>query len=313
VARFQRKRQVLISGLSESGRAAKSHSPRTPFLRHWLGPSLEINLTENMSPVLRRSTLMALLVLVAPFSFALAQGQQPCVRVTAAARTEPRSKPLDKQHALVRGPWSSATISLFNTWGALDNNPGRSICILSPDGKEIVDIREGRVSISIGGKVHPTGFGDLTNPELDWASDSSRLFVTWTDGGEEGTWHTDVFDVTAGGLIQLNGLLDRARMDFEKRVRELPMDPLLNDNEHDRSVWEEAAYCEPYNVVGSQWLRGSKELLVSVLVPNTSACRYMTAFNVYRVAVPTGDILERYTAAEAHKKFDPATLPRIVH
>jgi hypothetical protein len=169
-----------------------------------------------MSPFLRRSTLIALLALVAPPSFAVAQSQQPCVRVTTAARTEPKSKPLDKQHALVRGQWSSATISLFNTSGALDQNPGRSTCFSSPDGKKIVDIGGGKVSISIGGKVHQTGFGDLTNPELGWSSDSSRLFVTWTDGGMEGTWHTDVFDVTPDGLIQLNGLLDRARMDFEK-------------------------------------------------------------------------------------------------
>jgi|HubBroStandDraft_4_1064222.scaffolds.fasta_scaffold32873_3 hypothetical protein len=37
----------------------------------------------------------------------------------------------------------------------------------------------------------------------------------------------------------------------------------------------------------------------------------MSEFNVYRIEVRTGTILERFSALEAHKKFDPATLPII--
>jgi hypothetical protein len=212
----------------------------------------------------------------------------------------------------MRGLWSSATVSLFNAGTGFDDNPGRNACFYSPDGKKQVEVHGTDVSISMAGKVYKLELAEFTAPELGWSPDSSRFFVTWTEAATTNAWETDVYDVTPEGLIPVNGLFDRARMDFEKRVRERPMDPLWNDNEHDRAVWEGATYCEPYNVVGSHWLKGSKELLVSVLVPNTSACRYMTDFNVYRVSVPTGDILQRYAAVEAHKNFDPNTLPRIV-
>jgi hypothetical protein len=239
------------------------------------------------------------------------QNELPCAKTNASGLERPRQETTDRRYAVEPGAWSSATVSLFNTWHVLDENVGRRACFESPDGKNKIEIEGEQVFIFIGDKKVDTSFGEYANAELGWAPDSSRLFVTWTDGGEEGQWRTYVYDVAPDGLKLLAGVQDKVRDDFEKRIRHLPIDPEWN-NKRDRALWDSAEYCEPYNVVGSRWLNSSKELLVSVLVPNVSRCRYMSEFNVYRIAVPSGEILERYTAAEAHREFRGDDLPRIV-
>jgi hypothetical protein len=93
-------------------------------------------------------------------------------------------------------------------------------------------------------------------------------------------------------------------------VRRWPVDPQLNTPEL-RAIWDSDEYCEPYHVIGGRWLNGSEEILLSVLIRNTSDCRYMSEFNVYRVNATTGQILQRFTAQEAHKRFGDKYLPRI--
>ncbi|GAC1661419.1 MAG: hypothetical protein NVS9B15_25010 [Acidobacteriaceae bacterium] len=58
-------------------------------------------------------------------------------------------------------------------------------------------------------------------------------------------------------------------------------------------------------------LNGSSELLISELVPNVGDCRMMSEFNVYRVEVPSGKLLQRYSAREAHRLFGDKDLPII--
>lgn len=120
-----------------------------------------------------------------------------------------------------------------------------------------------------------------------------------------------VYGLDASGVHEIPGVAEPARKDFEQFVRKLPIDPTL-DNPKMRWLWDSQDYCEPYDVVGGRWLNGSRELLLSVLVPNTSACRYMALFDIYRVDATTGKIPQRYTAAEGHKKFGDEYLPRIV-
>jgi hypothetical protein len=211
-----------------------------------------------------------------------------------------------KQHdtSLRRGAWSGEAISLFNTWGALDDNPNRNATIYSPNHKTAIRIVGEKVTAYFDGKQFATNFGKKTNAELGWAPDSSRFFLTWTDGGITGTWHTQVYEVTPGGLKEASGLTRAASKNFESRMRALPREP------GNREFWDAAEYCES-NVVGSQWI-GSRELLISVLVPNVGHCRYLSEFNVYRISVPDGRILERYSAKEAHRRFNHSNLPLIV-
>jgi hypothetical protein len=90
----------------------------------------------------------------------------------------------------------------------------------------------------------------------------------------------------------------------------MPIDPEVDTPEL-RTFWKGAEYCEPYHVIGGRWLNGSQEILLSVLIRNTGDCRYGSDFNVYRVNAATGEILQRFTAAEAHRRFGSRYLPRI--
>lgn len=211
----------------------------------------------------------------------------------------------DRETAKIRGDWSSKTVSLFNTWGGFDSNPGRRFIFFSPDKKKKVEVTGDKVWLFVGSKKFDAHLQDKTNAELGWSPDSTRFFLTWTDGGSTGSWHVQVYEVSDHGLTELKGIENEARKDFEARIRELP--PYKG---RDSNVWATQEYCEA-SVVGSEWLARSSQLLVSVLVPPTSACRYMTKFDVYRIDIPSGKILQRYTAREAHRKFNSADLPKI--
>jgi len=146
--------------------------------------------------------------------------------------------------------------------------------------------------------------------ELSWAPDSTKYFLTWTESGELGPWHTQVYGVDESGVHEFPKVGEPARKDFEQRIRRMPIDPDLNVPEL-RSIWEGDEYCDPYHVIGGRWLNGSKEILLSILIRNTSDCWYMSEFNVYRVNAMTGEILRRFTAVQAHKRFGEEYLPLI--
>ena len=180
----------------------------------------------------------------------------------------------------------------------------------SPDRNKLIEVIETNVTLRVNGKVYETDLGAKHDAELGWAPDSSRFFVTWTETGELGPWHTQVYAVDDAGIREIPNVGEMARKDFERRVRGFPI-PKEFDNPEGRAYWEGKEYCEPYHVIGSRWLNGSKELLLSVLVQNVGNCRYMSEFNVYRVKAETGELLQRYTAREAHKKFEERYLPLI--
>jgi hypothetical protein len=215
----------------------------------------------------------------------------------------------DRRTAVNRGEWSSQTGSLFNAWGGLDSNPGRVLTLASADGNKIIEVRNETVGIVIDGKGYSTKLGEKTSAELGWAPDSEHFFLTWTDGGDTGTWHTELYSVTKSGISQITRFENQIRSDFEHRIRHLPM-PKEFAGTADQQFWSQAHYCEA-NIVGAEWLNGSQELLISALVPNVGDCRYMSTFDVYRVAVPSGEILQRYKPREAYRKFGKSNLPRI--
>lgn len=75
--------------------------------------------------------------------------------------------------------------------------------------------------------------------------------------------------------------------------------------------WESLDYCEP-EIVGSQWLNGSSEILVAALAGPDSGCKYMGDFMVYRIDVDSGRIVQSYSATEAHRLFGDDDLPKIL-
>jgi len=195
---------------------------------------------------------------------------------TASAKHKPK---IDRRHAVTRGGWSAATISLFNTWSALDDNPNRRMSFYSPDRQKIIKVVGPNVTLDIGSRSFETGIDSVTkhDAELGWAPDSTKFFVTWSESGELGPWHMQVYGVDELG----------------------------------KHLWDAAEYCEPYHVIGGRWLNGSREILLSVLIRNTGDCRYLSEFNVYRVNAMTGEVLERFTAAEGHRRFGNKYLPLI--
>jgi hypothetical protein len=238
-----------------------------------------------------------------------------CALIVAAQSTAPQNKTrprLDRRYAVAAGDWSAATVSLFNTWGALDDNPGRHITIPSPDHKKSIEVVGGRVVLHVGGRSFDTDINNENrhDAELGWAPDSARYFVTWSESGELGPWHMQVYGVDDFGAHEFPKVEQPARLDFERRVRAMPIDPEM-DTPDLRHFWNMAEYCEPYHVISGRWLNGSSEILLSVLIRNTGDCRYSSDFNVYRVEATTGRILERFTAVEGHKRFGNRYLPKI--
>ena len=228
---------------------------------------------------------------------------------TASAKNSPK---IARQYAVTRGDWSAATISLFNTWSALDDNPSRHMSFYSPDHQKTVEVVGPSVTLVIGNRSFETDIDSVTkhDAELGWAPDSTKFFVTWSESGDLGPWHMQVYGVDRSGIHEFPKVEEPARRDFEQRVRKLPIDPELNTPEFKHS-WDEAEYCEPYHVIGGRWLNGSKEILLSVLIRNTGDCRYSSEFNVYRVNAVTGEVLQRFTAAEGHRRFGNKYLPLI--
>ncbi|MGB8260713.1 MAG: hypothetical protein WCE75_10200 [Terracidiphilus sp.] len=238
----------------------------------------------------------------------------PLESQTAPPKTAPAkpSHKLDRRYAVARGSWSAAAVSLFNTWSAFDDNPHRHMSFYSPDRKKQIEVAGANVYLHIRGKTYDTGIDSVQkhDAELSWAPDSTKYFVTWTESGELGPWHMQVYGVDDSGAHEFPNVGEAARKDFEQRVRRMPIDPEL-DTPGLRGFWEADQYCEPYHVIGGRWLNGSKEILLSVLIRNTGDCRYESEFNVYRVNATTGEILERFSAQAAHKRFGGRYLPRI--
>jgi hypothetical protein len=175
-----------------------------------------------------------------------------------------------------------------------------------------MEVLGAKVALRIGDRTFETDIDNFTkhDAEVGWAPDSTKYFVTWTETGELGPWHMQVYRVDESGVHEVLKVAEQARKDFERRVRQMPIDPELDTPEL-RNVWQAKAYCEPYHVIGGRWLNGSNEILLSVLIRNTSDCKYMSDFEVYRVNAETGAILERFTATEGHRRFGDKYLPLI--
>ena len=266
------------------------------------------------NPITTPSLLLAMVAITAAHSYPVQIASSAQTGATeppkiASAKLAPK---IDRRNAVTRGDWSAATISLFNTWSALDDNPNRRMSFYSPDRKKTIKVVGPHVTLDIGNQSFETGIDSVTkhDAELGWAPDSTKFFVTWSESGELGPWHMQVYGVDELGVHEFPKVEEPARKDFEQRVRKLPIDPGVNTPEL-KHLWDAAEYCEPYHVIGGRWLNGSREILLSVLIRNTGDCRYLSEFNVYRVNALTGEVLERFTAAEGHRRFGNKYLPLI--
>jgi hypothetical protein len=230
-------------------------------------------------------------------------------RVTQNKQLTDCDKNADRRYAVCHGAWSGKTVLLFNTWMAPDTNPGRRLDLPSPDGKNVIRVRGFHVRLNANGKRFWTPFGNMHDAEVGWAPDSTRMFVTWSESGQLGPWHTQIFDVTEAGLVEIPGVTRYVRADLIHRMKSAPLPKWIATPQH-RAMWSTLEYCAD-DVVGSQWLSGSGEILVAGLSGPDSGCKYMGDFVVYRIEVATGRILKAYSEKDARRTFGDEDLPRV--
>jgi len=204
-----------------------------------------------------------------------------------------------------RGYWSGKAVSLFNTDHAVDPVPDRELTLYSPDHSKVIRVHNRKVAVFVGQREFPTDFWNKTAAELGWSPDSARFFLTWTEGGNIGDWHVAVYDVSTAGVKEVRGVEKRPIKDFEKYIRSLPLDPYF------RKLPEGMGHYCYSNAAAAQWANGSAELVMSVMVEPEGDCWYGEEFLVYRVAIPSGKVLQRYKAEEAHQLFNEEDLPII--
>lgn len=153
-------------------------------------------------------------------------------------------------------------------WDQIANTPGKSVKIMSPDGKSVatatfIDTEDFLVRISTQGQI---GFGSIDigpgiGSEMLWSPDSKAFFVTTSDDGANGLYRTILISGGPKGpnVKDVSGLVRRA---FGH--------PVTCD------------YREQPNIAGITWL-GPGRLLVAAQIINHSNCDSMGTFRAYEV------------------------------
>jgi hypothetical protein len=165
-----------------------------------------------------------------------------------------------------------------------------NITIPSPDGRKAVVVRPPEnpssdethtVLVRAGSHIYRTNLGALVNAEVAWAPDSKAFFVTYSDGGNVGTYHVRVVYVTDSGLRALEPLPNGRRL-----FKPMCFDP-----------------GNP-NVGAIGWIgNGSDQLAIAVEVPPHSSCASMGTFKAYVIQLPTGKVVSVYGQVEAKRSF----------
>jgi len=193
--------------------------------------------------------------------------------------------------AIAQGPGGAYSRLATQIWGT---ESSRSI-VRSPDGAKaiVVDtlVVEGdrfphgyekiwRVGVKANGMEYKTSIGELVDSEVAWSPDSKAFFVTYSDGGNIGTFHVKVFYVGISGLKE--------------------SEPIPNG----RKLLVPKCFDPEYPNVGAiKWLKDSSRLLIAVEVPPHSSCASMGTFRAYEINVPDGTVLRQYGQLRAKALF----------
>jgi len=175
---------------------------------------------------------------------------------------------------------------------------GANTVVPSPDGKKKIIIgppnpanseETHRVAVRIGSRTFPTTIGALVNAEAAWSPHSKAFFVTYSDGGDVGTYRVRVYYATDAGIRWVEPITNGRR--------------LLTPNCFDPEV---------PNVGAIEWFgAGSDELAVAIQVPPHSSCAAMGTFRAFIIRVPSGAIVAAYSQVQAKKLFSNAIGPTL--
>lgn len=85
----------------------------------------------------------------------------------------------------------------------------------SPDRQKLVEVIGNGVKIRVGGRTFVTDINNEAkhDAELGWSPDSTKFFVNWTESGELGPWHMQVYSVDGSGIHEFPKVEEPARKD----------------------------------------------------------------------------------------------------
>ena len=171
------------------------------------------------------------------------------------------------------------------------------LIVRSPDGKKNITVGTTEndaqaFAVDEAGKRFPIPTEAWPCPEVGWSSASNRVFLNYSDGGAVGTYHIAVYQLARGKLenIPLTSMVSR---DFLSRYPKCfsPEEP---------------------NTMGIAWSRDADRLLVAAQVLPHGNCDNMGTFMLYEVAVPSGEIIRRFSQIEAKASFRKLLGPELL-
>lgn len=178
-------------------------------------------------------------------------------------------------------------------WGW--TGPSKSLTIKSPNGQNAVIVEyhsqsspspeNATVYLEIGGRRLRTKIGQLVNSEVQWSPDSKALAVTFSDGGDVGTYHTRIYWIENQAF----------------RVQE----PTAGVKQAYLSHKLVCFQAEPPNIGAIEWLGSSQQILLAAEIPPHSNCDNFGTFKAYQVQLPGGRIVKVYGQIEARRLFGP--------
>jgi len=187
------------------------------------------------------------------------------------------------------GDWSSAA---YFVWPINKDAPDREIRIPSPDRTRSAVIRENFLTLVMGQsnvKLSPPVYL-YSLAEVGWASDSTALFLTRSDGGWVGSWSARVILMSDRKLRETN-FTQQAAKDFHSHISKCPD--------------------EQPNIIALGWVESSRKLLLVAESPNHSSCPDMGNIAGYLVEVPSGKILKQYDKKALRTNFSQYFGPRL--
>jgi hypothetical protein len=192
------------------------------------------------------------------------------------------------------GPYAAGAVDLWEEmWtgvkdGADPSGSGHAIEVTSPDGKKSITASYADKQEAVLLKIRVPSFDTTVNigpgvqSAVEWSPDSKAFFVTTSDDGANGWYHTLVFLV--GG----------------KSVTEIDPTPVV------LTSFGQPVKCEvpeAPNVGAITWISGSKRILIAAEIIHHSNCDSFGTFKAYEVSLPELKIVRTYDQLEAKKLF----------
>ncbi len=140
-----------------------------------------------------------------------------------------------------------------------------------------------RIEVQAFNKKFDTEIGLMVNSEVAWAPDSKSFFVTYSEGGNVGTYQIQVYRFHDG---KMDVILPAKRV-LADAIRNYPM------------CFDKGTP----NLGAIAWTKNSEQLLVAAEVLPHSNCDNMGTFTAYEIRVPSGEILRKVDQIETKRLF----------